>query len=184
MCDLFFEYADGEQDVRDGLSGKPAYKFVVGVDVSNVGSDSGQMQPMLEQIEERYEKLPEQHLVDGGFTTLADIEQAESNNVEVIAPIKNEENMKANQGVVETLGQLADAKGVTRAQIALAWLLAQKPWIVPIPGTTKLHRLEENLGGAEVELSAQDLHEIEEALSKVQIVGDRYPAYLQARVGR
>ena len=101
-----------------------------------------------------------------------------------IVPRFNEENMKANQGVVETLGQLADAKGVTRAQIALAWLLAQKPWIVPIPGTTKLHRLEENLGGAEVELSAQDLHEIEEALSKVQIVGDRYPAYLQARVGR
>jgi aryl-alcohol dehydrogenase-like predicted oxidoreductase len=101
-----------------------------------------------------------------------------------IVPRFNEENMKANQGLVETLGQLADAKEVTRAQIALAWLLAQKPWIVPIPGTTKLHRLEENLGGVEVELSAQDLHDIEQALSEIQIAGDRYPAHLQARVGR
>jgi aryl-alcohol dehydrogenase-like predicted oxidoreductase len=88
------------------------------------------------------------------------------------------------QGLVDTVGQLADAKGVTRAQIALAWLLAQKPWIVPIPGTTKQHRLEENLGGAEVELSRQDLHEIEEVLSTIEVMGDRYPAHLQARVGR
>jgi aryl-alcohol dehydrogenase-like predicted oxidoreductase len=101
-----------------------------------------------------------------------------------VVPRFNEENMKANQGLVETLGQLADAKGVTRAQIALAWLLAQKPWIVPIPGTTKLHRLEENLGATAVELSAHDLQQIEEALSKIQIAGDRYPAHLQARVGR
>jgi aryl-alcohol dehydrogenase-like predicted oxidoreductase len=101
-----------------------------------------------------------------------------------IVPRFNEENMKANQGLVDTLGQLADAKGVTRAQIALAWLLAQKQWIVPIPGTTKLHRLEENLGGTAVDLSAQDLNEIEEALSRIQVVGDRYPAHLQARVGR
>jgi pyridoxine 4-dehydrogenase len=85
---------------------------------------------------------------------------------------------------VDAVGHLADAKGVTRAQIALAWLLAQRPWIVPIPGTTKLHRLEENLGGAEVELNTQDLHEIEEALSKIEVVGDRYPPHLQARVGR
>jgi aryl-alcohol dehydrogenase-like predicted oxidoreductase len=101
-----------------------------------------------------------------------------------IVPRFNEENMKANQGLVDTLGQLADAKGVTRAQIALAWLLAQERWIVPIPGTTRLHRLEENLGSTAVDLSAQDLNEIEEALSRIQIVGDRYPAYLQARVGR
>ena len=101
-----------------------------------------------------------------------------------VVPRFNEENMKANQGLVETLGELASAKEVTRAQIALAWLLAQKPWIVPIPGTTKLHRLEENLGATAVELSAHDLQEIEEALSKIQIVGDRYPAHLQARVGR
>jgi aryl-alcohol dehydrogenase-like predicted oxidoreductase len=101
-----------------------------------------------------------------------------------IVPRFTEENMKANQGLVKTLGHLADSKGVTQAQIALAWLLAQKPWIVPIPGTTKLHRLEENLSAAEVQLSPQDLHEIEEALSKIEIVGDRYPAHLQARVGR
>jgi aryl-alcohol dehydrogenase-like predicted oxidoreductase len=101
-----------------------------------------------------------------------------------IVPRFNEENMKANQGLVDAVGHLADAKGVTRAQIALAWLLAQRPWIVPIPGTTKLHRLEENLGAAEVELNTQDLQEIEEALSKIEVVGDRYPAHLQARVGR
>src|SRR3974390_131076 len=101
-----------------------------------------------------------------------------------IVPRFNEENMKANQGLVDAVGHLADAKGVTRAQIALAWLLAQRPWIVPIPGTTKLHRLEENLGAAGVELNTQDLQEIEEALSKIEVVGDRYPAHLQARVGR
>ena len=75
-------------------------------------------------------------------------------------------------------------KEVTPAQIALAWLLAQKPWIVPIPGTTKLHRLEENLGGASVELTADDLREIGDALAGVQVQGDRYPARLQGRVGR
>ena len=101
-----------------------------------------------------------------------------------IVPRFNEENLKANQGLVDVLGHLADQKGVTRAQIALAWLLAQKPWIVPIPGTTKLHRLEENLGGAEVELSSGDLQEIEQVLSKIEIQGDRYPAHLQQRVGR
>jgi aryl-alcohol dehydrogenase-like predicted oxidoreductase len=73
---------------------------------------------------------------------------------------------------------------VTRAQIALAWLLAQKPWIVPIPGTTKLHRLEENIGAAAVELNASDLHEIEGALAGIEVQGARYPAHLQSRVGR
>ena len=84
------------------------------------------------------------------------------------------------------LGQIATNKSATPAQIALAWLLAQKPWIAPIPGTTKLHRLEleENIGGASVELSADDLHEIEAALSNITVQGDRYPAHLQARVGR
>ena len=75
-------------------------------------------------------------------------------------------------------------KGATPAQIALAWLLAQKPWIVPIPGTTKLHRLEENLGAATVELTAEDLRDIEAALSTVAVQGERYPAHLQQRVGR
>jgi len=92
--------------------------------------------------------------------------------------------IRANQALVDLLGQIARDKGVTAAQIALAWLLAQKPWIVPIPGTTKLHRLEENLGAASVELSATDLDRIAQALAGVKIQGDRYPAALQARVGR
>jgi aryl-alcohol dehydrogenase-like predicted oxidoreductase len=101
-----------------------------------------------------------------------------------IVPRFSEENRKANQGLVDVLGQIAANKSATPAQIALAWLLAQKPWIAPIPGTTKLHRLEENIGGASVELSANDLHEIETALSNITVQGDRYPAHLQARVGR
>jgi aryl-alcohol dehydrogenase-like predicted oxidoreductase len=101
-----------------------------------------------------------------------------------IVPRFSEENRKANQGLVDVLGQIAANKSATPAQIALAWLLAQKPWIAPIPGTTKLHRLEENIGGASIELSADDLHEIEAALSNITVQGDRYPAHLQARVGR
>jgi aryl-alcohol dehydrogenase-like predicted oxidoreductase len=99
-------------------------------------------------------------------------------------PRFSEENRKANRGLVDVLGQIAANRNATPAQIALAWLLAQKPWIVPIPGTTKLHRLEENIGGASVELSTVDLREIETALSKITVQGDRYPAHLQARVGR
>ncbi|HEX8721792.1 MAG TPA: aldo/keto reductase [Pyrinomonadaceae bacterium] len=94
------------------------------------------------------------------------------------------ENIKANLALVELLKQTAERKGVTPAQIALAWLLAQKPWIVPIPGTTKLHRLEENLGAANVELTADDLREIEEAASKITVQGARYPKHLQERVGK
>jgi aryl-alcohol dehydrogenase-like predicted oxidoreductase len=91
---------------------------------------------------------------------------------------------KANQKLVDVLGEIADSKKATRAQIALAWLLAQKPWIVPIPGTTKLHRLEENLGGAAVSLSSADLDRIADALAGIQVQGDRYPAHLQAHVNR
>jgi aryl-alcohol dehydrogenase-like predicted oxidoreductase len=94
------------------------------------------------------------------------------------------ESRKANQGLVELLGTLAAAKRVTPAQIALAWLLHQKPWIVPIPGTTKLHRLDENLGAADVALSADDLREIHDSVSKISLHGERYPAHLQALVGR
>ncbi|WP_425644463.1 aldo/keto reductase [Agrobacterium leguminum] len=94
------------------------------------------------------------------------------------------ENLKANHALVAALTQIAESKGVTPAQIALAWLLAQKPWIVPIPGTTKLHRLEENLGATGVELSPDDATDIASALAKIDIVGDRYPAHLQARVGK
>jgi aryl-alcohol dehydrogenase-like predicted oxidoreductase len=91
---------------------------------------------------------------------------------------------KANQVLVDLLGRIAAEKQATSAQIALAWLLARKPWIVPIPGTTKLHRLKENLGAAAVELSADDLRHIESAVSAIKVEGDRYPAHLQARVGR
>ncbi|WP_395488955.1 aldo/keto reductase [Cedecea davisae] len=94
------------------------------------------------------------------------------------------EAREANAGLVALLGNIAAEKGVTPAQIALAWLLAQKPWIVPIPGTTKLHRLEENLGAIEVTLSQSDLSKIALALETVKIVGDRYPAALQDRTGR
>ncbi|HTM18559.1 MAG TPA: aldo/keto reductase [Terracidiphilus sp.] len=101
-----------------------------------------------------------------------------------VVPRFDEENRKANQVLVDVLGQIAERKSVTRAQIALAWLLAQKPWIVPIPGTTKLHRLEENLGAAAVELSKDDVREIEGALSGIEVQGARYPAHLQKMVGR
>src|SRR4051794_23665640 len=91
---------------------------------------------------------------------------------------------KANQAMVDLIGQIAAQKQATSAQIALAWLLAQKPWIVPIPGTTKLHRLEENLGAATVELTAEEARQIEDAVSEIPLQGDRYPPELQARVGR
>jgi aryl-alcohol dehydrogenase-like predicted oxidoreductase len=101
-----------------------------------------------------------------------------------VVPRFTPENRKANQAVVELLTGISARKRATPAQIALAWLLARKPWIVPIPGTTKLHRLEENLGAADVELTADDLREIEEAASKITVQGARYPAHLQQRVGR
>ena len=94
------------------------------------------------------------------------------------------EARKANQALVDLLQQIAARKKVTSAQIAIAWLLARKPWIVPIPGTTKLHRLEENVGAAGVALTADDLREIEGALSKVAVQGARYPEHLQKLVGR
>jgi aryl-alcohol dehydrogenase-like predicted oxidoreductase len=92
--------------------------------------------------------------------------------------------MKANQALVDLLGRIAKKKNATLAQIALAWLLAQKPWIVPIPGTTKLNRLEENLGAADVELTGDNLAEIERAASAITIQGARYPEQLEATTGR
>ena len=94
------------------------------------------------------------------------------------------EAMAKNQALVDLLARIAAAKQATPAQIALAWLLAQKPWIVPIPGTTKLHRLEENLGAAAIELSADDLAEIERAAAAIQVEGERYPPQLMATTGR
>ncbi|HET8675357.1 MAG TPA: aldo/keto reductase, partial [Blastocatellia bacterium] len=94
------------------------------------------------------------------------------------------EARKANQSLVDLLGKIAERKKATPAQIALAWLLAQKPWIVPIPGTTKLHRLEENIGAASVELKPDDLREIDSAASKIMLQGARYPENLEQMTGR
>lgn len=101
-----------------------------------------------------------------------------------VVPRFSEENRKANQALVDVLKQVAAGLGATPAQVALAWLLAQKRWIAPIPGTTKLHRLEENIGAAALQLTADDLRKIESAVANVAVQGDRYPAHLQARVGR
>ena len=94
------------------------------------------------------------------------------------------EAMAKNQVLVDLLKRIAEKKNATPAQIALAWLLAQKPWIVPIPGTTKLHRLNENLGAAAVALTSDDMGRIERALAGIKVHGDRYPAHLAARTGK
>ena len=99
-------------------------------------------------------------------------------------PRFSEENRKANQALVDVIGKFAAQKKLTPAQVALAWLLAQKPWIVPIPGTTKLHRLQENIGAASVQLSSDDLRELEHAASTIKVQGARYPEHLQKLVGR
>jgi pyridoxine 4-dehydrogenase len=121
-----------------------------------------------------------------GFLTGAINESTafDSTDFRNVVPRFSAENRKANQELVAVLDSIATQKGVTKAQIALAWLLAQKPWIVPIPGTTKLHRLKENIGGAAVELTQGDLQTIEGALAKIEVQGARYPAHLQKRVGK
>jgi len=101
-----------------------------------------------------------------------------------IVPRFSPEARKANQVLVDLLGSIAAGKQATPAQIALAWLLAQKPWIVPIPGTTKLHRLKENVGAVAVELTEDDLRRIQEAVAQIKVQGDRYPPHLAARAGR
>jgi aryl-alcohol dehydrogenase-like predicted oxidoreductase len=101
-----------------------------------------------------------------------------------IVPRFTPESRKANQALVDLLTRVAARKKATPAQVALAWLLAQKPWIVPIPGTTKLHRLEENIGATALELSADDLREIEIAASQITLQGARYPEHLERMVGR
>ncbi len=101
-----------------------------------------------------------------------------------VVPRFTAEARKANQALVDQIGAIAAAKGATRAQIALAWLLAQKPWIVPIPGTTKRHRLQENVGAAEIELTPADLEIIGDVLARIPVQGDRYPAHLAARAGK
>jgi len=108
----------------------------------------------------------------------------DSSDFRNIVPRFSPEARKANQAVVDLLDRIAEQKKATPAQIALAWLLAQKPWIVPIPGTTKALRLEENLGAVDIKLTADDLHEIESAASKIKVEGARYPEHLQKMVGR
>jgi aryl-alcohol dehydrogenase-like predicted oxidoreductase len=100
-----------------------------------------------------------------------------------VVPRFTPEARKANQALVDVLGRLANGMRITPAQLALAWLLAQRPWIVPIPGTTKLARLEENLGAADVKLTPADLREIDGAASQVAVQGARYPEHLEKRVG-
>ncbi|MCW2093762.1 aldo/keto reductase [Enterobacter sp. RHB15-C17] len=108
----------------------------------------------------------------------------DSSDFRNVVPRFSEASRQANQQLVDLVQRLAAEQGVTAAQIALAWLLAKAPWIVPIPGTTKLHRLEENLGSVNVTLSPEALARINEALASIDVVGDRYPQHLQARVGK
>ena len=108
----------------------------------------------------------------------------DSTDFRAILPRFAPEARKANQALVDLLADIGKRKNATPAQIALAWLLAQKPWIVPIPGTTKLHRLEENIGGASVELSSDDLRDINQAASQITVEGARYPEHLEQLTGR
>ena len=121
-----------------------------------------------------------------GFLTGAITENTafDSSDFRNIVPRFTPEARKANQALVDLLREIAARKQATPAQIAIAWLLAQKPWIVPIPGTTKLHRLEENIGAAAVELTPDDVREIESAVSNVPVHGDRYPERLEQMTGR
>jgi aryl-alcohol dehydrogenase-like predicted oxidoreductase len=120
-----------------------------------------------------------------GFLTgkMDDSRTFEKSDIRSSIPRFTPEAMKVNQALVDLLGSIAAQKKATPAQIALAWLLARKPWIVPIPGTTKLHRLEENIGAAAVELTSEDLCEIESALSQITVEGARYPEALEKTTG-
>jgi len=120
-----------------------------------------------------------------GFLTGEIDERTEFSEIDFrnIVPRFNKENRKANQDLVNLLGKLAEEKGVTKAQIAIGWVLSQKPWIVPIPGTTKMNHLECNIEAADIDLSQSDLNQIETALSKIEIQGARYPKELEERTG-
>jgi aryl-alcohol dehydrogenase-like predicted oxidoreductase len=108
----------------------------------------------------------------------------ESNDIRSTLPRFDAEAREANLDLITQIGEIAESKKATNAQVALAWLLAQKPWIVPIPGTTKLHRLEENVGGADVKLTPEDLQKIESALDRIEIKGERYTAAMQKTINR
>lgn len=129
--------------------------------------------------------VPFSPLGKGFLTGKIDAEtQFDSTDFRNTVPRFSEDNRKTNQALVDVITAFAEKKKATPAQIALAWLLAKKPWIVPIPGTTKLSRLEENLGGASVELTPDDVHALEEASSKVKVEGARYSPFHQTLVGR
>ncbi len=139
--------------------------------------------PTLEELEIGF--VPFSPLGKGFLTgKISEDTKFHKNDFRNVVPRFTPENRKANQALVDVLGRFAQQKKTTPAQVALAWLLAQKPWIVPIPGTTKLHRLEENIGAANVELSPDDLGELEKAASEIAVVGARYPEELQKMVGR
>jgi aryl-alcohol dehydrogenase-like predicted oxidoreductase len=121
-----------------------------------------------------------------GFLTGKITEDTQFGDKDVRAnfPRFQKEAIEANQALIDLIGKIAKDKNATPAQIAIGWILAQKPWIVPIPGTTRIHRLDENLGGVEVELTASDLKEIEDTAARIRIVGDRYPAAMQKNSNR
>ena len=121
-----------------------------------------------------------------GFLTgaISDKTEFDKSDFRNVVPRFSAEARKANMALVDALGEIAEQKGATKAQIALAWLLAQKPWIVPIPGTTKVHRLQENLGSLRVELTPNDLAAIQTTLATIDVQGDRYPAHFQSLVNK
>jgi aryl-alcohol dehydrogenase-like predicted oxidoreductase len=142
-----------------------------------------EVMPMLEELGIGF--VPFSPLGKGFLTGKIDEKTTfDSSDFRNIVPRFSPEARKANQAVVDLLGRIAEQKKATPAQIALAWLLAQKPWIAPIPGTTKVSRLEENLGAVNLELTSDDLLEIDGAASKIKVEGARYPEHLQKMVGR
>lgn len=142
-----------------------------------------QILPLLEELGIGF--VPFSPLGKGFLTGAIDAStQFAADDFRNVVPRFTEHNRKANAQLVDVLGVIAESKGATRAQVALAWLMAQKPWIVPIPGTTKLPRLAENIGAARLSLDSHDLAAISTALAQIQVVGDRYPAHLQKNVNR
>ncbi|EKF54147.1 aldo/keto reductase [Galbibacter marinus] len=139
--------------------------------------------PTLEELEIGF--VPFSPLGKGFLTGKINSETAfDKSDFRNIVPRFSEENRKANQALIDLLGKIANDKNATPAQIALGWLLAQKSWIAPIPGTTKSHRLTENIGAAAINLSSEAILEIDNAFAKVEVQGDRYPKHLQERVGK
>jgi aryl-alcohol dehydrogenase-like predicted oxidoreductase len=143
----------------------------------------GEILPVLEELGIGF--VPFSPLGKGFLTgKITEQTQFEKNDFRNVVPRFTAENRKANQALVELLSTFAQQKKATPAQIALAWILAQKPWIVPIPGTTKLHRLDENLGAANIQLSAADVRELDSAASQIPVQGERYPEAVQKMVDR